>query len=170
MKRPALSIALALGASLVMTVTAAASSTYTEWIHGGELPNATPTEGQFVGEATGSFAGTWYIDVKHQDLSHHPAYITGGSFRLNTVINNWPSAIKGSFVPYGGTVSQLSGFTGCANQRYAVNGLLGDVGFGSRGSGTGTFTATLTHYRTKIFGYCVTYSASISGSLSLAPS
>jgi len=64
----------------------------------------------------------------------------------------------------------LSGVTGCVNQRYAVNGLLGDVGFGSRGSGTGTFTATLTHYRTKIFGYCVTYSASISGSLSLAPS
>src|SRR5207249_8316840 len=99
MKRPALSIALALGASLLMTVTAAASSTYTDWIHGSELPNATPTEGQFVGEATGSFAGAWYIDVKHQDLSHHPAYITGGSFRLNTVINGWPDAIHGSFTP-----------------------------------------------------------------------
>ena len=61
MKRPALSIALALGATLVMTVTAAASSTYTESIHGTELPNATPTEGQFVGEATGSLAGAWYI-------------------------------------------------------------------------------------------------------------
>ena len=51
-----------------------------------------------------------------------------------------------------------------------MNGLLGDVGFRAVGSGTGTFAATLTHYRTKIFGYCVTYSASISGSLSLAPS
>src|SRR5712691_8286960 len=103
-----------------MAVTATASSTYTEWIKGTELPNATPTEGQFVGEATGSYAGAWYIDVQHQDLSHHPAYITGGSFQLNTVINRWPASIRGTFVPWGGTVSQLSGFSGCTNQRYAV--------------------------------------------------
>ena len=51
-----------------------------------------------------------------------------------------------------------------------MNGLLGDVRFPSAGSGTGTFAATLTHYRTKIFGYCVTYSAGISGSISLTPS
>src|SRR2546430_13131195 len=119
MKRPALSIALALGASLVMTVTAAASSTYTEWIHGGELPNATPTEGQFVGEATGSFAGTWYIDVKHQDLSHHPAYITGGSFRLNTVINGWPDAIHGSVTPRHGAGAPLNGFSGRTHPRHS---------------------------------------------------
>src|SRR5437667_7921426 len=95
-KRHAISIALALGATLLIAVTASASSTYTEWINGSELPNATSTEGQFVGEATGSYSGGWYIDVKHQDLSHHPAYITGGSFRLNTVINSWPSTIKGA--------------------------------------------------------------------------
>ena len=167
MKRPALSIALALGASLVMTVTAAASSTYTEWIHGGELPNATPTEGQFVGEATGSFAGTWYIDVKHQDLSHHPAYITGGSFRLNTVINGWPDAIHGSFTPWHGTVSQLSGFSGCTNQRFSVHGELYGVGAESE-NGSGTFNATLTHYRTNLwFVGFVVYSASVSGTVSL---
>src|SRR2546422_3653508 len=117
---PAPSIALALAATLVMAVSASASSTYTEWINGSELPNATTTEGRFVGEATGSYNGGWYIDVKHQDLSHHPAYITGGSFRLNTVINNWPSAIKGSFFPYGGTVSQVSRFSGWTHQRYSV--------------------------------------------------
>src|SRR5207247_1999915 len=100
-KRPVISIALALAATLLMGVSASASSTYTEWINGSELPNATTTEGRFVGEATGSYNGGWYTDVKHQDLGHHPAYITGGSFRLNTLINNWPSASKGSFVPYG---------------------------------------------------------------------
>lgn len=67
-------------------------------------------------------------------------------------------------------VLQLSGFTGCVNQRYAVNGVLRDVGFGSVRRGTGTLAATLTHYRTKIFGHCVTYAATVSGSLSLAPS
>ena len=167
MKRPALSIVLALGASLVMTVSAAASSTYTEWIHGSELPNATPTEGQFVGEATGSFAGAGYIDVRHQDLSHHPAYITGGSFRLNTVINGWPDAIHGSFTPWHGTVSQLSGFSGCTNQRFSVRGELYGVGAESE-NGSGTFSATLTHYRANLwFVGCVVYSASVTGTVSL---
>src|SRR3989442_15806734 len=96
-KRPVLSLALALGATLLMAVSAAASSTYTEWINGSELPNATTTEGRFVGEATGSYAGTWYIDVMHQDLSHHPAYITGGSFQLNTLFKRWAPPIKSPF-------------------------------------------------------------------------
>jgi hypothetical protein len=164
-KRPALSMALALGATLLMAVSAAASTTYTEWIHGSELPNATTTEGQFVGEATGSFDGTWYIDVRHQDLSHHPAYITGGSFQLDTFINGWPSAIKGSFV--GGTVSQTSGFTGCTNQRFSVQGMLAGVGVNG-GTGSGTFRATLTHYRAYVwFVGCVVYAASVSGTVSL---
>ena len=166
-KRPVVSIALALAATLVTAVSAFASSTYTEWVNGGELSNATTTEGQFVGEATGSYNGGWYIDVKHQDLSHHPAYITGGSFRLNTVINSWPSTIKGAFVPYGGTVSQLSGFSGCTNQRYSVNGALSGIGIGG-GSGTGSFNVTLTHYRANVWWVgCVVYAASVSGTVSL---
>ena len=167
MKRPPLSIVLALGATLVMTVTAAASSTYTEWIHGTELPNATATEGQFVGEATGSYYGTWYIDVLHQDLSHNPASITGGSFRLDTLINGWPAAIRGSFVPGGGTVSQIPGSSGCSNQQYAVQGALSGVGING-GGGTGSFKATLTHYRTNVWWVgCVVYAASVSGTVSL---
>ena len=166
-RRSFLSTALALGATVVLGVTAAASSTYTEWINGSELPNATSTEGQFVGEATGSFAGAWYIDVKHQPLWYSTVYITGGSFRLNTVINNWPAAITGSFVPYSGTVKQISGFTGCTNQRYTVNGRMTNVGNGG-GSGTGSFSATLTHYRTNVwFVGCVVYAASVSGTVSL---
>lgn len=166
-KRPAISIALALAATLLMATSAAASSTYSESIHGSELPNATPIEGQFVGEATGSHAGTWYIDVRHQDLSHHPAYITGGNFQLSTVVNGWPSAIKGSFVPWGGTVSQASGFSGCSNQRYTVHGALSNVGIG-RGSGSGSFDATLTHYRTNVwFVGCVVFAASVTGTVLL---
>ena len=105
-------------------------------------------------------------------MDHTPlgtsATISGADFHLATGLHGRLTAVTGDFT--GGTVTQLSGFTGCVNQRYAVNGVLGDVGFGSVGSGTGTFVATLTHYRTKIFGHCVTYSASVSGSLSLARS
>jgi hypothetical protein len=164
-KRPLLSTALALASTVVLGMTAAASSTYTEWISGSELPNATSTEGQFVGEATGSFAGGWYIDVKHQPLWYSTVYVTGGSFRLNSFINGWPAAIKGSFVPYSGTVKQLSGFSGCTNQRYSVNGRMTNVGDGG-GSGTGSFNATLTHYRANVWLVgCVVYAASVSGTV-----
>lgn len=167
MKKPALSFVLAVGASLILAVSAVASGTATEAINGTELPNATTTEGHFVGTADGTYDGTWYIDVRHQDLSHHPAYITGGSFRLETFINGWPSAIRGSFVPWSGAVKQISGFTGCTNQRYTVNGHLSNVGIGG-GGGNGSFSATLTHYRTYIwFVGCVVYAASVSGSVSL---
>jgi hypothetical protein len=166
-KRPLVSIALALGSVLVMTVTAAASTTYTEWIRGSELPNATTTEGHFVGEATGSFGGAWAIDVKHQPLNYSPDYITGGSFSLDTFINGWPSTINGTFVPSSGTVRQLSGFSGCTNQQYAVNGRMSSVGVNG-GSGYGSFSATLTHYRTYLWWVgCVVYSASVSGTVSL---
>jgi len=167
MRKPALSFALALGATLILAVSAAASTTSIETINGTELPNATTTEGQFVGTADGTYDGTWFIDVRHQDLSHHPAYITGGSFRLETIINAWPAAIRGSFVPWGGSVRQISGFTGCTNQRYTVTGLLSNVGVGG-GAGHGSFSATLTHYRTNVwFVGCVVYAASVSGSVSL---
>jgi hypothetical protein len=167
MKKSALSLTLAIVAALIMAVTAAASSTYWESITGTELPNATSTEGQFVGAATGSYNGTWYIDVKHQDLAYHPAYITGGNFRLDTLIGGWPAAIKGGFVPWGGTVSQTDGFSGCTNQKYAVAGDLSNVGING-GSGTGSFKATLTHFRKNVwFVGCVVYAASVKGTVSL---
>ncbi|HEX3629583.1 MAG TPA: hypothetical protein VHW91_03865 [Candidatus Dormibacteraeota bacterium] len=166
-KRPVLSTALAVGATLILAVNAAASTTYkyTEWIHGSELPNATTTEGQFVGEATGSFNGAWYIDVRHDPLYYSTVYITGGSFSLSTVVNGWPGDIEGSFDWHGGTVKQISGFSGCTNQQYRVNGALSHVGVDG-GSGTGYFSATLTHYRTNVWLVgCVVYSASVSGNV-----
>lgn len=166
MKRSALSLGLALCAVLIFAVTASASTTYTDRITGTELPNATNTEGQFVGTSTGSYPGAWYIDVKHLPLWDHPTWITGGSFRLDTTRNGWPDSIEGTFVPYGGTVRQISGFSGCTNQTYSVHGLLSNVGF--YGGGSGSFNATLTHYRANLWWVgCVVYSASVSGSVSL---
>ena len=55
----------------------------------------------------------------------------------------------------------------CTNQTFAVHGILGKVGWWSAGSGSGRFDVTLTHYRRSIFGRCVSYSASVRGTLSL---
>ena len=160
---------VAAAAALALTPAAASAATaptYSSPISGFEY-TAAATQGSFAGAALGALPGPWSATVVHTPLGTS-ATITGGEFSLVTYRDGVLTTITGDFT--GGTVRQLSGFSGCVNQRYAVNGLLGDVGLRPAGSGTGTFAATLTHYRTMIFGYCVTYSASISGSLSLAPS
>jgi hypothetical protein len=128
---------------------------------------ATSAQGRFVGIASGALPGAWSVTVDHTPLGASAA-ITGGEFHLATRQHGTLTAVTGEFTA--GTVRQLSGFTGCASQRYAVHGVLGDVGSGAVRRGTGTLDATLTHYRTKIFGQCLTYAASVRGSLSLAPS
>ena len=107
---------------------------------------ATSTQGRFAGIASGALPGAWSVTVDHTPLGTSAA-ITGGDFHLGTRLDGTLTAVTGDFT--GGAVTQLSGFTGCVNQRYAVNGVPGDVGFGSVGSGTGAFVATLTHYRTR---------------------
>jgi hypothetical protein len=153
-------------AALFISPAAAVAATSSDSISGLEYA-ATSTQGRFVGIASGALPGAWSVTVDHTPLRTSAA-ITGGDFHLATRLDGTLTAVTGDFTA--GTVRQLSGFAGCVSQRYAVHGVLGDVGSGSVRRGTGTFAATLTHYRTKIFGHCVTYSASISGSLSLAPS
>ena len=157
---------LAAAALFTWPVSAVAAATSADSIGGLEYA-ATSTQGRFAGIASGALPGAWSVTVDHTPLGTSAA-ITGGDFHLATRLGGGLTAVTGEFT--GGTVRQLSGFTGCVSRRYAVTGVLGDVGFGSAGSGTGAFSATLTHYRVKIFGHCVTYSARVSGALSLAPS
>jgi hypothetical protein len=157
---------VAAAALFISPAAARAATTSSDSISGFEYA-ATSAQGRFVGIASGALPGAWSVTVDHTPLGTSAA-MTGGALHLVTRLDGTLTAVTGDFTR--GTVRQLSGFTGCASQRYAVHGVLGDVGPGSAGRGTGTFAATLTHYRTKIFGHCVTYAASVSGSLSLAPS
>jgi hypothetical protein len=156
----------ALAAVIMGPGSVATAATYPDSVSGYEYA-ATPTQGRFAGAAPGALPGVWSATVDHTPLGT-VATITGGDVYLATYQNGVPTLVTGHFT--GGTVRQLSGFTGCADQQYAVNGNVGDVGVGSVGTGSGTFAGTLTHHRTKIFGYCVIYSATITGSLILTPS
>ena len=154
-------------ALLVAPATAAAAQTYNDTVSGFEYA-FTSTEGRFAGTASGALPGTWNADVLHTPLclSCTPtATITGGSFSLATTHNGLPALVSGAFV--GGTVQVTNVGSNCTNQTFAVNGILGDVGWWSSGSGSGRFTATLTHFRQSILGRCITYGASIRGTLSL---
>ena len=139
--------------------------TYPDSISGYEYA-ATSTRGSFAGAAPGALPGAWSATVDHTPLGT-VATITGGKVYLATYRNGIPTLVTAHFT--GAPSGSFRGFTGCASQQYAVNGRLGEVGFGSVGTGTGAFAGTLTHYRAKIFGRCVIYSATITGSLTLTP-
>jgi hypothetical protein len=157
----------ALAAALILPTSSTAATSYTDTISGYEY-YATSTDGKFTGTGNGALPGSWNADVQHTALCigcSTTATITGGNFHLATTLNSLPTLITGSFS--GGTVQVTNPGAGCTNQTFAVNGTLSNAGPWSTGTGSGTFTATLTHYRYSVFGYCVTYGASVTGTLTL---
>ncbi len=138
-----------------------ATTTYTDTIKGYEY-SATSTEGKFAGKAYGDLPGYWNAVIDHTPLAPN-ATITGGTFDMVTTSYVY---VDGDFS--GGSVVLTNPTKRCVNQYYAVNATLANVSVGSSSGGTGTFSGTLTHYRTKVFGKCVTYSASVAGSLTLS--
>jgi hypothetical protein len=153
--------------ALAAPTAALATQTYSDTISGHEY-YFTSTDGRFAGSASGALAGDWNADVQHTKLclSCTPtATITGGSVSVATTLGGIPTLVTGKFT--GGTVQVINKGANCTNQTFAVLGSLGSVGPWYSSHGGGTFTTTLTHYRTSILGSCVTYGASVSGSLSL---
>jgi len=165
MQLPKTFLALALAViALCITGSAVAANTYSDTISGYEY-YFTSTDGRFAGSASGALPGSWNADVQHTPLclSCTPtATITGGSFLLATT----STLVTGTFT--GGTVQVTNVGVNCTNQSFDVNGILGSVGRWYGGNGTGAFSVTLTHYRHRLFGSCVTYGASVRGTLSLS--
>ena len=163
-------LVLAVVASIIaiaLTPLTALAATMYDLVRGVEV-YATSTEGRFTGQASGNLPGYWYADVIHTPLSGSSATATidGGTFDLVTNIRNQSTLVSGQFT--GGSVVQTGGFSGCTNQTYLVNGTLSNVGaYGRQHHGTGTFAATLTHYRVSLLGRCLVYAASIAGYVTL---
>jgi hypothetical protein len=149
--------------ALSTSAAALAAQTYKDTINGYEY-YFTSTDGRFAGTASGALPGSWNADVRHTALclSCTPtATITGGSFLLATS----STLVTGAFT--GGTIQVTNVGSNCSNQTFDVEGILGDLGPWYGGSGTGSFSATLTHHRHRVFGTCVTYAASVAGTISL---
>lgn len=148
---------------VVINGTAFAATTYTDRVSGLEY-SFTSTVGRFAGTASGDLAGFWDARVEHTPLSPDAA-ITDGEFALFTTVAGHSTTVRGGFA--GGSVTQLDAGSGCRNEVFRVAGPLTRV-TGLGGAGTGTFAATLTHLRKFLFGRCLTYGATITGTLSLA--
>jgi len=140
--------------------TSGVSSAYA--VAGIETSIPTNSTSTFAGAALGSSGDTasWKASVVHQALSNCPfgsgtsCAITGGLFALTSSSG---AQVSGSFT--GGTVTPVSQQAPCGKQIFGVAGTLATT------SGPASFAATLTHYRTLLLGTCVTYFATITGSV-----
>jgi hypothetical protein len=166
LRRPLLIVALA-ALALSVPATVGAAHTYNDTIRGHEY-YATSTDGRFAGTASGALPGYWNANVEHTPLclSCTPtATITGGSFEVATTLNGSHTLVTGDFA--GGAVQVTNVGRDCTNQAFSINGVLDSVGPWYGGSGSGVFSAILTHYRQRVFGRCITYAASVAGRISL---
>ncbi|CAN5260391.1 hypothetical protein BH18ACT12_BH18ACT12_15270 [soil metagenome] len=165
-----LAVAIAAAAMLAVPLSAAAAPASTTFTVTGFEYAFTPAVGFFAGSAIGNAGerGAWNTHVEHDRLgSEPPIYVTGGSFRMATRGSagayDW---VTGTFVYHGGTITTIDPGAGCTNQRYLVTGTLENVSTRTTAGGSGTFSVTLTHYRAPVLGRCITYSASVAGTVS----
>jgi hypothetical protein len=163
--------AVAIAAAFALPASAAAAPVSTSFAVTGFEYAFTPTVGYFAGTATGNAGdrGAWNTYVEHDPLGSTPTYINGGSFwmatRSPTGTYDW---VTGTFVHHGGAITTIDPGANCTNQRYLVTGALEDVATSTTTGGTGEFAVTLTHYRARLLGRCITYSASVVGTVSFA--
>jgi hypothetical protein len=147
-----------------------ASTTSTDTITGVEVA-ASSTQGAFVGIASGELSGSWQAVVDHDTLPQtvgSSAAINGGTFALTTRINDQPATVDGALAYNATGITMLNAGTGCKTQKFHIADDLTGVGVGAVGTGTGNVSAVLTHYRARLFGQCVTFAASIAGSITLS--
>ena len=141
----------------------------------------TSTQGAFVGSASGGLSGYWSILVDHSPLDNcvsptpDPcAWITGGRLALavtspvsELVTGNFDDPSQAAAVGQPDQIKLVDVGAGCTNQVFSIADGLNSVGTGSRHVGRGSLTASLTHLRRTIFGRCVTYSATVKGTVVL---
>jgi hypothetical protein len=185
MAMKALKLAATLLSTLVLTAigaTSAQASTHQSGVSGFEF-SATSTEGRFAGTAAGDLSGAWDIWVKHTDLGscfNHPSdpcTIDAGTFRL--AVTNTPEVVTGRFdnpqeaydaVPRAQNRIQRQSGGNCRNEVFFItDGLKGVGTIGSQHTGTGTFTAWLTHHwkEDPFFHRCFIVGATVQGSVTL---
>jgi hypothetical protein len=165
--RSSVTLLLAIGALALPAGVSAAPASTTFTISGNEYA-FTSTVGSFAGTGSGNAGDRafWNTSVQHDPLGSDPTYVNGGSFQMAT----WSptghvDSVTGTFVYHSGTITPVP-TQGCTNQQFLVTGDLKDVATTTTSGGSGTFSATLTHYRIPLFGRCVIYNARVTGMVS----
>jgi hypothetical protein len=183
----ALKLAATLISTLVLAVigtTPVAATEHGTLVSGFEM-YATSSQGRFSGTATGTgsngVSGAWSIVVDHSLLdpcfrmkTGDPcATVNGGSF---TLAETSPARelITGQFespgevtLPQVNEIRLLNRGDNCSDQLFKIMDGLKNVGTGSPYSGHGSFVGYLWHHQRSFFGRCVTYAATVQGTVLL---
>jgi hypothetical protein len=153
--------------SLVVAGSAAAAS-FTDTVAGIETAFFEVSPGvevsRFDGFAVGDRPGRFSAIVTHAPLATGGAILDDGDDGDFKLVNRRGLLVTGEFT--GGAVSAVSAEPGCGKQVYDVDADL-DVMMGSN-AGTAHVDALLTHLRTRLFGTCITYFATIKGTVAFA--
>jgi hypothetical protein len=129
----------------------------------------TSTVGSFAGTGRGNAgdAAAWNARVEHDPLGSTPTFVNGGSFAMTTRGSSGHlDFATGDFAYRGGMITTIDPGAGCTNQRYRVTGTLENVATTTTAGGSGSFEATLTHFRVSLFGHCLIYKARVAGTVS----
>ena len=167
--RLAVTALVAVAALAIPTAASAAPASTSFNIRGFEYA-FTQTVGFFAGSGIGTAGdrAAWNTSVEHDPLGSTPTYVNGGSFQMITrSATGRLDFVIGTFVKHGGMIMTIDPGAGCTNQRFLVTGTLSDVATSTTAGGTGAFSVVLTHFRASLLGRCVTYSASVAGTVSL---
>jgi hypothetical protein len=159
-------VALVAAAALATSTAASAAPASTSFAVTGFEYAFTSTVGYFAGTAVGSFdTGVWNTQVVHDPLGSTPTNVNGGSFTMATrSLAGSLDFVSGDFV--GGQIVAGNPGLGCTNQTYTVSGTLANVSTLTTSGGSGAFSVLLTHFRASILGFCITYRATVAGTVS----
>jgi hypothetical protein len=160
---------LAVGLPPASPAVVASPSPLHHYLLAGVEARATSTVGTFVGGAADPQLDgmLWKAVVRHAPLSRTgtPSPITGGSVTLHVASATGFSTQSRSFTA--GTIAyaaDLSSRSACGRQAFRVNATLAPT---SEADGSGSLDVYLTHHRRSLFGQCITYAATVRGSLDL---
>ena len=124
-----------------------------------------PTRAMFAGTSGDGLGGVsaWYSSIDHSLVISPSGAITGGWAVLHR-----PDGVRIGGWFSGGDVVLVDDGPGCTTEAHSVEGALVSVTRSDTGAvGSGVFRATLLHHRAWLFGTCISYSASVSGSIEL---
>jgi hypothetical protein len=158
-------------AALVVAAGAAATPASSSFAIVGYEDAFTSTVGSIAGSGSGNAGdgAAWNARVEHDPLGSNPTYVNGGSVAMTT---RSPAGhldfVTGDVAYQGGTITTVDPGAGCSNPRYLVTGTLEDVATRTTSGGSGSFSATLTHYRYSLLGHCVIYKARVAGTVSFS--
>ncbi|MEK6191859.1 MAG: hypothetical protein AABM41_05995 [Chloroflexota bacterium] len=159
LSRIALAASLSLG-MLSMPTMALAATDVTYALRGSEIA-ATEFTGVFVGVAVATDDyGTWQATIDHDSVptkKNKSAEVTGGSFAFDGELRD----LAGTFDP-GGSITLETDVQPCGKQTYRV---VGDLTLTGPTAGTADFEAVVTHHRIFLWGHCITYAATVKGSV-----